>query len=286
MTIISKEIYELPEEKRFIKISNVPLDKCISNGRFGKKCDKIAIVLPTYNERENIHLLIPVLEDLFEKNNIDGHIIIVDDNSKDGTAKVAIQFARAYQNIMVIQRPGKMGLGSAYRLGFKHALNLEKNIIFMMDADLSHRPSFIPDFLKCMKKYGPGLVIGSRYVNRGGTKGWPMRRKLMSHGANFFGKMILGIYNVSDMTSGFRAFSAETLEKIKFNELNSNGYAFIGELLFRTKTEKFRVKEIPIVFHEREIGKSKLGIDEVKGFLMFLMRSVLYRMKKIFMKRV
>ncbi|MFX0103835.1 MAG: polyprenol monophosphomannose synthase, partial [Candidatus Hodarchaeota archaeon] len=280
MTIISKEIYELPEEKRFIKISNVPLDKCTNNGKFGKKCDKVAFVLPTYNERENIHLLIPVLEDMMEKNHIDGHIVIVDDNSKDGTAKVAIQFAKAYQNIMVIERPGKMGLGSAYRLGFKHALSLEKDVVFMMDADLSHRPSYIPDFLKTMKKYNSGLVIGSRYVEKGATKGWPMRRKLVSHGANFLGKLIIGSYEVSDMTSGFRAFKAETLDKINYNQLTSNGYAFIGELLYKTKAAKYRIKEIPIVFHERELGKSKLGIDEVKGFIIFLVRTLLHRLRR------
>ncbi|MHA1998424.1 MAG: polyprenol monophosphomannose synthase [Promethearchaeota archaeon] len=279
MTIISKEIYELPEEKRFIKISNV------KNEGQGKKEDHISsrdglvIVLPTYNERKNLLLLIPVIEEIFENHFIDGRIIIVDDNSEDGTADVAIKFAKVFKNIIVIQRPGKLGLGSAYRLGFKHALATGKEFVMMMDADLSHRPSYIPTFLKCIKKYNAGLVIGSRYCKSGSTKDWPTSRKLVSHGANFFTRIALGVKQTKDMTSGYRILRADTLRAIDYNNLSTNGYAWMIEMLYRTRRAKHEIREIPITFYERELGQSKLGGGDIKEFVIFLFKAMYGRIK-------
>lgn len=282
MTIISKAIYELPESERFIKISNGIKIKSDEKDGSGHLKEKVAIVLPTYNERENLLLLIPVIQEIFEKRDINGYLIIVDDNSKDGTAKIAIRFARTYQNIVVIQRPGKLGLGSAYRLGFKKALDMDMDIIFEMDADLSHRPSYIPEFIKNIKNTGAGLVIGSRYCGNGATKDWPFTRKLISHGGNFITRIMLGINKTKDMTSGFRAYTADTLRAIHFKNFTTNGYAWQIETLYYTTIRQKNVSEIPIVFHEREIGQSKLGTGDVKEFLVFLLKTMFQRVKKIF----
>ncbi|MHA1699023.1 MAG: polyprenol monophosphomannose synthase, partial [Promethearchaeota archaeon] len=258
MTIISKDIYELPENKRVIRISNSVNVKNEEKSNPNPRC-KITIILPTYNERENIHILIPQLEKLIEKNNFNGYLIIIDDNSKDGTAEISLEFARAYKNIIVIQRPTKLGLGSAYVIGFKYAIEkLGSEFIIMMDSDLSHRPGYIPTFLKCIKHEDAGLIIGSRYCKDGGTEQWPFLRKLISYSANFLSRFLLGLYP-RDVTSGFRCFKAETLKKINYNTLHSNGYSFMEELVFRTKEKKIKIRETPIIFYERRYGYSKLG---------------------------
>nr|MDO8109114.1 polyprenol monophosphomannose synthase [Candidatus Sigynarchaeota archaeon] len=240
-------------------------------------------MLPTYNERENIITLIPELEKILDALlDYESFLMIVDDNSKDGTGDIAVRFAREYKNIVVIRRPEKLGLGSAYRIGFKHAIAIGAEIIFMMDSDLSHRPTYIPNFLTCIKKCGAGLVIGSRYCKDGSTNGWPLKRKMMSFGANFIARILLGMGHVHDTTSGFRAFRTDTLEKIDYNTVISNGYSFLGELLFRVKQQKIPVKEIPIIFYEREHGSSKLGKNEIKGFLMFATRAFFHRLTKLF----
>ncbi len=246
-----------------------------------KRLDRVAVILPTYNERENILRLIPDLEETLENCEIEGHIIIVDDNSSDGTGDEAIRFARSYGNITLIHRPAKLGLGSAYRLGFKRAITMGMDIVFMMDADLSHNPSYIPKFLKCMKKTNAGLVIGSRYCAGGGTSGWPLTRKMISFGANFIARVILGIRHVHDTTSGFRAFKIDVLKHIQYDNIVSNGYSFLGELLFRANEVKTEIRELPFIFQERIFGTSKLGKNEIKGFLLFAFRSFMYRIARI-----
>nr|MDO8109698.1 polyprenol monophosphomannose synthase [Candidatus Sigynarchaeota archaeon] len=278
---MSKGIYELPESARFVKISSVSLEKQSGNDKTKRTGEKIAIVLPTYNERKNLQLLIPGIEDIFDRYGINGHLIIVDDKSMDGTADIAIRFARAYRNITVIQRPGKLGLGSAYRFGFKQALKMGMDLIFEMDADLSHRPSYIPKFIACLKKYDADLVIGSRYCKRGSTENWPFLRKLISFGANFFTHIALGVSQTRDMTSGFRIYKAKTLQAIDYNALTTNGYAWQIETLYRTKLVRHKIREIPIIFHEREFGLSKLGRDDVKEFVFFLFKAFLYRISRV-----
>jgi glycosyltransferase involved in cell wall biosynthesis len=160
MTITSKSIFAVPVAKQFIKILFPASLYLEEKDVVDIPREKVAIVLPTYNERDNIIRLIPELEDVLENAGVEGHIIFVDDNSKDGTGTEAIRLARAYGNITVIQRPGKLGLGSAYRVGFKRAIQMGMDIVFMMDSDLSHKPAYIPKFLDCLKKTGAGLVIG------------------------------------------------------------------------------------------------------------------------------
>ncbi|MEX2681013.1 MAG: polyprenol monophosphomannose synthase [Candidatus Sigynarchaeota archaeon] len=280
MTITSKSIYSLPIANQYIKIL-APANGCIKNKKkAGINRDKIVIVLPTYNERKNIVRLIPQLEDILEKQDVDGHVIIVDDNSTDGTGTEAIRLARSYGNITVIQRPGKMGLGSAYRVGFKRAIEMGMDIVFMMDSDLSHRPSYIPKFLACMKKTNASVVIGSRYCKGGGTDGWPTTRKMISFGANFIARVILGITHVHDTTSGFRAFKVDALKAIDYDSIYSDGYSFLGEMLFRVYQNRMKIKEIPFIFYERKYGTSKLGKNEIKGFILYATRSIFIRIAK------
>ena len=283
MTIIAKEIYELPLERRFIKISNVAEEE--GNCSAPRHGPNIAIVLPTFNEQKNLQLLVPVIEEIFEKHDINGHLIIVDDNSRDGTAKIAIGLAKVYKNIVVIQRPGKLGLGSAYRQGIKRALEMGKDIIFEMDADLQHRPSYIPFFLKCLERTGAGLVIGSRYCNAGATRNWSFKRKLVSFSANFLTSIALGVKQTKDMTSGFRAYKAGVLEAIGYGDLTTNGYAWQIETLYLTRRSKHKIREIPIVFHEREIGHSKLGSGDVKEFMIFLVKATIGRFKNFLARK-
>ncbi len=276
-TIISRKIYELPLEKRFIKITGMLEEEKNGTFQYKKETEKVGIILPTYNEKKNIALLIPVIEEIFEKYGINGYIFVVDDNSADGTSMLALDFAKHYHNIIVIQRPGKLGLGSAYRIGFKRAIALGMDLIFEMDADWSHRPSYIPKFLSCIKKYDADLVIGSRYCHKGSTKKWPASRKLISFGANLITSVALGVKQTKDTTSGFRAYRAGTLDKIDYSSLVTNGYAWQIETLYRASSKKQRIREIPIIFHEREVGKSKLGGDDIKEFLVFLIRAFLNR---------
>lgn len=276
---ISKEAY--PAEKRYIVISNISRKAANASVDESKTGEKLAIVVPTLNERENIILLIPQIEEIFNEHKINGYVIIVDDHSKDGTGDAAKQLARTYRNITVIERPSKLGLGSAYRCGFKHALAMNMDIIMEMDADLSHRPEYIPDFLNAIKTSDAGLVIGSRYIKQGSSKDWPFERKMISFGANMMTKMALGVSGIQDKTSGFRAYKAQVLRDIDYENLITNGYAWQIETMYRTTLAGYKVKEIPIVFYEREIGKSKLGKKDIKEFAMFLIRSLVLRVQSL-----
>lgn len=243
----------------------------------GSQGGRVGIVLPTLNEGCNLVRLIPAIEAIFARHAIDGHLFIVDDNSRDGTVAVVQGFARSYQNITFIQRPEKLGLGSAYRLGFKHALRAGMAIVFEMDADLSHRPSYIPLFLECMDNTGADLVIGSRYCDRGGTNGWPIKRKVISFVANAITQLALGVDQTRDITSGFRAYTAKTLCSIGYETLETNGYAWQIETLYKARMLRHVIREIPITFHERNVGESKLGKQDISEFLRFLCKNILSR---------
>src|SRR5271157_401256 len=266
-----------PEDRRYILVSNISQKAKNASVAGTMDGEKLAIVIPTLNECDNINNLVPQIEEIFKINDINGHIIIVDDHSKDGTGEAAKQLARTFRNITVIERPGKLGLGSAYRCGFKHALAMNMDIIMEMDADLSHRPEYIPEFLKTIKNTGAGLVIGSRYIASGASKDWPLQRKMISYGANLATKMILGLNAIQDKTAGFRAYRAQVLRDIHYETLLTNGYAFQIEILHRTIAAGYDVKEIPIVFYEREIGESKLGKKDVKEYMIFFVRSAINR---------
>lgn len=226
---------------------------------------KTIIVIPTYNERENVKILIPKISDVFKKNNIDGKIIVVDDNSPDGTAGVIKEFQNKYP-VALIERPEKMGLGSAYVCGFRMGLDENTDMIFEMDGDMSHDPEHIPEFIDKINQ-GFDVVVGSRLVKGGKLIGWNWRRKLISWGGNFLGRRIAGI-DVSDLTSGYRVYRAEVIKSIELDKVKSKGYDFQLEMLARVIRKGYRVGVIPIVFHGRSEGKSKLSkTDKINFFL-------------------
>jgi len=228
---------------------------------------KIAIVIPTYNEKENINELIlrifnQKIENLF--------IIFVDDNSPDNTAQIINTAKQKYSEILLIQRPKKTGLGSAYIEGFKKALSINADYIFEMDADLSHAPEDIPRLLLACQK-GADLAIGSRRINGGKIIGWNCKRHLFSHGAMFFSRLFLRL-KTKDVTSGFRCYRASTLKNINLDEINSNGYAFQEEMLFRVQKNKNNIVEIPVIFEDRKKGRSKLSSKDILEFFKLMIK--------------
>ncbi len=217
----------------------------------------ISIVLPTFNEVDNFKKIVREILTVFRDNNIDGNIIIVDDNSPDGTGIMAQRLSENLpKQLYVIDREAKMGLGSAYIAGFKKALFLGADYIFEMDADFSHNPHSIPSFLKAMQD--SDLVIGSRYIDGGSTKNWELYRKLISRFGTLYAKTILRL-EINDLTSGFRCYKRQVLEKINLDQIQSDGYSFQIEMAFKTKLAGFKIKEIPIVFADRKNGISKFS---------------------------
>ncbi len=211
------------------------------------------IIIPTYNELENIG---PITQAIFE-NLPETDILIVDDNSPDGTGKKADELAAADARIQVMHREGKQGLGKAYLAGFKWALERPYKFIFEMDADFSHDPKRLPAFLEAAKD-GADLVLGSRYVEGGGTVNWGLSRKIISRGGSLYARTILGI-PINDVTGGFKCFRREVLEGIGLDEVMSVGYSFQVELNYRAVRRGFKVKEIPITFEDRKVGKSRMS---------------------------
>ncbi len=228
---------------------------------------EICVVIPTYNERENVARLIPALERVLPENS---WILIVDDSSPDGTAEIARELGRRYGNIDVLIRPGKLGLGSAYKDGFSRALEAGASVIVEMDADFSHRPEDLPRLLGAIEE-GYDVAVGSRYVQGGKIVNWPLKRRIISKGANAIARHLLGL-PVKDCTSGYRAYSAQALEKAGFQRVSSDGYAFQVEMLYRCYSCGLRIKEVPITFVERKRGRSKLGLGEVLGFVRDILR--------------
>lgn len=218
----------------------------------------LTILLPTVNERENIKRLIPQLLKL----PIELEIIIIDDNSVDGTRELVRSIMKRYNNIKLIERPKKMGLGSAYKDGFKLS---QGEIIITMDADLSHDPKYILSFIEVMKQEKADIVIGSRYVSGGEIKGWKFHRKIISKVANIIARTILRL-PVKDATSGYRMYRRQAFEKTILLS-KASGYEFQIEILFLAKKQGFKIIEYPIVFIDRIKGKSKLKIKDVFEFL-------------------
>ncbi|MEX2683104.1 MAG: polyprenol monophosphomannose synthase [Candidatus Sigynarchaeota archaeon] len=278
MSPICRATRDLPTKVRIIKIFNSPRDRVEDGGPRPFFSRNVGIVLPALDEGPNLQRLVPEIETIFSRLDIKGHLFIVDDNSHDGTENIVKELAMKYKNVTLIQRPAKLGLGSAYRLGFKQALKAKMDVIFEMDADLSHRPSYIPAFLDCMKKSDADLVIGSRYCNKGGTFGWSLSRRAISFMANVLTQIMLGVNQTRDMTSGFRTYKASTLEAIGYGSLVTNGYAWQIETLYKVHLKKGVIREIPIIFYDREIGKSKLGLEDVREFIVFLIKALVYRM--------
>lgn len=211
------------------------------------------IVIPTYNEKANLPVLI---EEIF-KHQIPFSILIVDDNSPDGTGLIADELAKQYPDrVHVIHRAGKMGLGSAYIEGFKYALKWGADYIFEMDADFSHDPRYLPDFIEKIKDYD--VVVGSRYVNGISVINWPLSRLVLSLIASQYVRLITGL-KLTDTTAGYKCFSRKVLETIDLDAVYSNGYSFQIEMNYRTTQLGFKIGEIPIIFVDRHSGTSKMS---------------------------
>ena len=214
---------------------------------------KSLIVIPTYNEAENIENLIERIL-LLGIENLD--VLIVDDSSPDGTAEIVEKLMQNKSNIHIIKRAKKAGLGTAYVAGFKYAIEKGYDYIFEMDADFSHNPDEIPNFLSKMNECD--LVIGSRYATGVNVINWPLSRLILSVGANKYTQIITGL-PVKDSTGGFKCFRREVLEKINLDDIRSDGYSFQIEVNFKVWKKGFRICEIPIVFTDREAGSSKMS---------------------------
>lgn len=217
---------------------------------------KIAVVIPTYNEKENLPLITARLMELPLP---DLQMLIIDDNSPDGTGEIAEQLATQFPGrIQVMHRSGKLGLGTAYVTGFKKLLETNVDAIAQMDADFSHPPEKLVEMAEALEQ--ADMVIGSRYIEGGSLDhDWPVWRKALSRFGNEYSRVILGA-RIKDMTAGYRLWKREVLEAIPLNEIRSNGYIFQVEMAYVTTRLGFRIKEIPIYFAERKFGQSKMNL--------------------------
>lgn len=213
---------------------------------------KTIVIIPTYNEKDNIVKLIKKINGI----NSDVHVLVVDDNSPDGTAELVKQEMKSNEKIHLIERPGKMGLGTAYVDGFRYSLERKFDYIMEMDADFSHNPEEIPNFLNEIENHD--LVLGSRYIKGVNVVNWPLRRLLLSYFANTYTRLITGL-PVKDSTGGFKCFRAEALRKVNLDNVKSNGYSFQIEMTYRLWKLGASIKEIPIVFIDRTEGISKMN---------------------------
>lgn len=210
------------------------------------------VVIPTLNERENVKQLVPAIFAVDDR----VHVLIVDDNSSDGTGTLADEFARETGKVHVLHRPARMGLGSAYIDGFKYALNnTDAKYVFEMDADFSHDPKYIPDFLEAIQD--ADMVVGSRYVKGISIVNWPLNRLIISKIGNWYARLITGL-PLTDLTAGYKCFRRELLEQLDLDSVRSNGYSFQIEMSHMVWRKGFRIKEIPVIFVDREIGESKI----------------------------
>ena len=233
---------------------------------------KTLIISPTYNEIKNISLLI---ENLFSINK-DYDILIIDDNSPDGTGAKVKELQKQYPNLYIEERPKKSGLGTAYLFGFKWALNRKYDAIVQIDADLSHNPNDVPKLISRLGKYD--LVIGSRYVKGVSVVNWPIQRLILSYGANIYTRLVTAM-PINDGTGGFKAWRSELLSKIALDKIKSQGYSFQIEMNFRSWVLDAKIKEEPIIFVDRTIGHSKMSKKIMREAVWMVWR---LRISKIF----
>uniref|UniRef100_A0A8C5R171 Dolichol-phosphate mannosyltransferase subunit 1 n=1 Tax=Leptobrachium leishanense TaxID=445787 RepID=A0A8C5R171_9ANUR len=226
--------------------------------------DKYSVLLPTYNERENLPLIVWLLVKYFGESGYSFEIIIIDDGSPDGTLEVAERLKDLYGSDRIVLRPRKekLGLGTAYVHGMKHATG---NYIIIMDADLSHHPKFIPEFITKQKEGNFDIVSGTRYIGNGGVYGWDLKRKIISRGANFITQVLLRP-GASDLTGSFRLYRKDVLQKL-VDRCVSKGYVFQMEMIVRARQLNYTIGEVPISFVDRVYGESKLGGNEIVSFL-------------------
>jgi dolichol-phosphate mannosyltransferase len=231
------------------------------------------VIIPTYKERENIEAIIKAIS-LLE---IAFDILIIDDNSPDGTAGIVKDLQKSSPNLFLVERPGKLGLGTAYIAGFKWALEKGYKYIYEMDADFSHDPRDLIKLCKACSEDGADLAIGSRYISGVNVVNWPLSRVLMSYVASIYVRLITGM-RIMDTTAGFKCYRREVLQKINLDKIKSVGYGFQIEMKFKTWKLGFKIVEVPIIFTDRKLGASKMtgGIfnEALWGVLRMKIRSV------------
>ncbi len=227
---------------------------------------KTLIIIPTYNEYENLPSLLDTLFSYVSETDV----LIVDDNSPDGTGQLADQIHATDPRVHVLHRAGKLGLGTAYVAGFKYAIDHAYDVAFEMDADFSHDPQYLPGFLTAIE--GADLVIGSRYIQGGDTPNWSFLRRCISGCGNIFARFMLGI-PVHDCTAGYRCYRREVLESIDLDTVQSQGYAFQVEMAYRVLRQGFKIVEIPIVFMDRRVGQSKMSRKIVIEAFTYVLRA-------------
>jgi dolichol-phosphate mannosyltransferase len=214
------------------------------------------LVLPTYNEAENVEAMVDALLPRLASAAPEHRLLIVDDNSPDGTGRIADELAGRHEAVEVLHRTGKEGLGRAYLAGFAHAIERGADLLLEMDCDFSHDPADVPRLIEAAA--GADLVLGSRYIPGGGVAGWKWYRRLLSRGGSWYARMILRVH-VRDLTGGFKCFHRRVLEAIDLDDIQADGYGFQIEMTYRTIQAGFEVREVPIVFHDRRAGESKMN---------------------------
>lgn len=239
-----------------------------SAGDGGKLTPKYSILLPTYNERENLPILVWLIDKYLSEADINYEVVIIDDASPDGTLAIAKELQKLYGENRIVLKPraGKLGLGTAYVHGLKSARG---DFVILMDADFSHHPKVIPEMVRLQEQKGLDIVTGTRYAGGGGVCGWDLKRKTISRGANFLAAFLLQP-GVSDLTGSFRLYRKPVLQNL-IDASVSKGYVFQMEMMFRAKRQGYTVGEVPITFVDRFYGESKLGgaeiVEYVKGLL-------------------
>jgi dolichol-phosphate mannosyltransferase len=226
---------------------------------------KQSVIIPTYNERENIRPLVEGIVGL----GLGSQVIIVDDNSPDGTGQLADELAAEHSAVRVIHRPAKLGLGTAHIAGMKVALEAGADLVLTMDADFSHHPRYIPDLLAALEEHD--VAIGSRYVAGGDTLYCSLPRRALSRGANLLARSVLSL-PAGDATAGFRGYRWEVLESIALDDIVSNGYSFLIEMLYRCQQKGWRIGEVPIIFENRQRGASKISRAEIVRAMQTVLR--------------
>jgi dolichol-phosphate mannosyltransferase len=237
------------------------------------------VIIPTYNEKENIAQIIEAVFGVSKPQDHDYHILIVDDGSPDGTADIVKTLQKSHSSSLhILERSGKLGLGTAYIAGFKWALERKYDFIFEMDADFSHNPNDLPRLLRACEEQGAGVAVGSRYVKGGDVENWPFDRIFLSRGASLYVQLLLWM-PVSDPTAGFICYSREALASINLDNIKFIGYAFQIEMKYAAWQNGFRIAEVPIIFKDRELGTSKMSLKIIREAILgvFSMRMSKYR---------
>lgn len=219
--------------------------------------EKILICLPTYNERENILSFIKEIFSFLPK----AHVVVVDDNSPDGTASLVEESSGYNENLFLIKRTGPRGLGTAYLEGFGWAIKKGYEVVFQCDADFSHNPKYLSPMLEELKK-GADLVIGSRNIPGGGVENWSLFRRALSRFGSFYARLVLGL-SIKDLTGGFNVYRLSSLKAMDLHAIRSNGYVFQIELKYRAALLRFQIVEFPIIFKDRVYGTSKMNLKIV-----------------------